>query len=81
MERLERAIEGIQTSIEDEGGSCIIKMKARFLCFFCHHPLLNGFIQPKTVSDLDDADLAERMAKASKENEEVSGDEDDEVEL
>lgn len=30
VERLERAIEGIQASIEDEGGSCIVKMKVRF---------------------------------------------------
>ncbi|KAJ7716817.1 eukaryotic translation initiation factor 2 subunit alpha [Mycena maculata] len=63
VERLERAIEGIQASIEDEGGNCIIKMK------------------PKTVSDLDDADLAERMRKADQENAEVEGDEDDEDEV
>jgi translation initiation factor 2 subunit 1 len=30
------------------------------------------------VSDTDDQDLAQMMAKAAQENEEVSGDEDDE---
>ncbi|KAJ7454873.1 eukaryotic translation initiation factor 2 subunit alpha [Mycena latifolia] len=63
VERLERAIEGIQVSIEDEGGSCIVKMK------------------PKAVSESDEADLAQLMAKVGQENAEVSGDEDDEGEL
>ncbi|KAJ7844374.1 eukaryotic translation initiation factor 2 subunit alpha [Mycena olivaceomarginata] len=63
VERLERAIEGIQASIEDEGGSCIVKMK------------------PKAVSESDEADLAQLMAKVGQENAEVSGDEDEEVEL
>ncbi|KAJ7914838.1 eukaryotic translation initiation factor 2 subunit alpha [Mycena leptocephala] len=63
VERLERAIEGIQTSIEDEGGNCVVKMK------------------PKAVSESDEADLAQLMAKVGQENAEVSGDEDDEVEL
>ncbi|KAJ7274587.1 eukaryotic translation initiation factor 2 alpha subunit-domain-containing protein [Mycena haematopus] len=63
VERLERAIEGIQASIEDEGGSCLVKMK------------------PKAVSESDEADLAQLMAKVGQENAEVSGDEDDEVEL
>ncbi|KAJ6448927.1 eukaryotic translation initiation factor 2 subunit alpha [Mycena sanguinolenta] len=48
VKRLERAIEGIQASIEDEGGSCLrslVKMK------------------PKAVSESDEADLAQLMAK------------------
>ncbi|EIM80520.1 uncharacterized protein STEHIDRAFT_68245 [Stereum hirsutum FP-91666 SS1] len=60
VERLERAIESIQATIEDQGGSLVIKMR------------------PKAVSDTEEQDLAQLMAKASAENAEVSGDEDDE---
>lgn len=34
--------------------------------------------QPKAVSETDEQDLAQLMAKAGQENAEVSGDEDDE---
>jgi translation initiation factor 2 subunit 1 len=34
--------------------------------------------QPKAVSETEEQDLAQLMAKASQENEEVSGDDDDE---
>ncbi|KAG6899061.1 hypothetical protein C0993_001278 [Termitomyces sp. T159_Od127] len=60
VERLERAIESIQSTIEDEGGSLLVKMK------------------PKAVSETEEQDLAQLMAKAGQENAEVSGDEDDE---
>lgn len=60
VERLERAIESIQNSIEEDGGALIVKMK------------------PKAVSETEEQDLAQLMAKASRENAEVSGDEDDE---
>jgi len=60
MERLERAIESIQGTIEQQGGNLIVKMK------------------PKAVSETDEHDLAQLMAKAGRENAEVSGDEDDE---
>ncbi|KAJ7123352.1 eukaryotic translation initiation factor 2 subunit alpha [Mycena filopes] len=63
VERLERAIEGIVASIEDEGGNCVVKMR------------------PKAVSESDEADLAQLMAKVGQENAEVSGDEDEEGEL
>ncbi|KAI0368305.1 eukaryotic translation initiation factor 2 subunit alpha [Pilatotrama ljubarskyi] len=60
VDRLERAIESIQSTIEDQGGSLVVKMK------------------PKAVSETEEQDLAQLMAKASAENAEVSGDEDDE---
>ncbi|CDO69169.1 hypothetical protein BN946_scf185042.g71 [Trametes cinnabarina] len=60
VDRLERAIEAIQSTIEDQGGSLVVKMK------------------PKAVSETEEQDLAALMAKASQENAEVSGDEDDE---
>ncbi|KAI0665996.1 eukaryotic translation initiation factor 2 subunit alpha [Trametes maxima] len=60
VDRLERAIESIQTTIEDQGGALIVKMK------------------PKAVSETEEQDLAQLMAKAGQENAEVSGDEDDE---
>ncbi|KAJ3813609.1 eukaryotic translation initiation factor 2 subunit alpha [Lentinula lateritia] len=60
VDRLERAIESIQSTIEDQGGSLVVKMK------------------PKAVSETDEQDLAQLMAKAGQENAEVSGDEDDE---
>ncbi|KAI0295718.1 eukaryotic translation initiation factor 2 subunit alpha [Russula brevipes] len=63
VERLERAIESIQGTIEKLGGSLIIKMK------------------PKAVSETDEHDLAQLMAKAGRENAEVSGDEDEEEAL
>ncbi|KAG6813309.1 hypothetical protein H0H92_012122 [Tricholoma furcatifolium] len=63
VERLERAIESIQTTIEDQGGNLVVKMKRG---------------QPKAVSETEEQDLAQLMAKAGQENAEVSGDEDDE---
>ncbi|EIW62789.1 eukaryotic translation initiation factor 2 subunit alpha [Trametes versicolor FP-101664 SS1] len=63
VDRLERAIESIQSTIEDQGGSLVVKMK------------------PKAVSETEEQDLAQLMAKASQENAEVSGDEDDEEAL
>ncbi|KAJ3996182.1 eukaryotic translation initiation factor 2 subunit alpha [Lentinula boryana] len=60
VDRLERAIESIQSTIEDQGGSLVVKMK------------------PKAVSETDEHDLAQLMAKAGQENAEVSGDEDEE---
>ncbi|KAI0645866.1 eukaryotic translation initiation factor 2 subunit alpha [Trametes meyenii] len=60
VDRLERAIESILTTIEDQGGSLVVKMK------------------PKAVSETEEQDLAQLMAKAGQENAEVSGDEDDE---
>jgi len=63
IERLERAIESIQGTIEKQGGNLIVKMK------------------PKAVSETDEHDLAQLMAKAGRENAEVSGDEDEEEAL
>jgi translation initiation factor 2 subunit 1 len=60
VERLERAIESIQSTIEDQGGNLIVKMK------------------PKAISETEEQDLAQLMAKAGRENAEVSGDEDEE---
>ncbi|KAI0031871.1 eukaryotic translation initiation factor 2 alpha subunit-domain-containing protein [Vararia minispora EC-137] len=60
VERLERAIEVIQGTIENDGGSLVVKMK------------------PKAVSETDEQDLAQLMAKVGRENAEVSGDEDEE---
>ncbi|KAF9218823.1 hypothetical protein BS17DRAFT_719472 [Gyrodon lividus] len=60
VDRLERAIESIQGSIESQGGSLVVKMK------------------PKAVSETEEQDLAQLMAKAGQENAEVSGDEDEE---
>ena len=36
------------------------------------------FLQPKAVSETDEHDLAQLMAKAGRENAEVSGDEEEE---
>ncbi|KAF6748128.1 translation initiation factor eIF2 alpha subunit [Ephemerocybe angulata] len=60
VERLEKAIEAIQNTIEEEGGNLVLKMK------------------PKAVSETDEQDLAQLMAKAGMENAEVSGDEEEE---
>ena len=62
VDRLEKAIESIQSTIEDLGGSLVIKMK------------------PKAISESEEQDLAQLMAKAGQENAEVSGDEDEEDE-
>ncbi|KII84319.1 hypothetical protein PLICRDRAFT_118094 [Plicaturopsis crispa FD-325 SS-3] len=59
-ERLERAIDSILSTIEEQGGSLVVKMK------------------PKAVSETDEQDLAQLMAKAGQENAEVEGDDDDE---
>jgi len=63
VDRLERAIESIQSTIETQGGSLVVKMK------------------PKAVSETEEHDLAQLMAKAGQENAEVSGDEDEEEAL
>ncbi|KIL58236.1 hypothetical protein M378DRAFT_1026446 [Amanita muscaria Koide BX008] len=60
VERLERAIETIQGTIEEDGGNLIVKMK------------------PKAISETEEQDLAQLMAKAGLENAEVSGDESEE---
>jgi len=60
VDRLEKAIESIQSTIEDLGGSLVIKMK------------------PKAISESEEQDLAQLMAKAGQENAEVSGDEEEE---
>lgn len=60
MERLEKAIESIQATIEKQGGNLVVKMK------------------PKAVSETEEQDLAQLMAKAGQENAEVSGDEEEE---
>ncbi|KIK29546.1 hypothetical protein PISMIDRAFT_672256 [Pisolithus microcarpus 441] len=60
VDRLERAIESIQASIESQSGGLVVKMK------------------PKAVSETEEQDLAQLMAKVGQENAEVSGDEDDE---
>jgi len=62
VDRLEKAIESIQNTIEDLGGSLVVKMK------------------PKAISESEEQDLAQLMAKAVQENAEVSGDEDEEDE-
>jgi translation initiation factor 2 subunit 1 len=62
VDRLEKAIESIQSTIEDLGGSLVIKMK------------------PKAISESEEQDLAQLMAKAVQENAEVSGDEEEEDE-
>jgi len=62
VDRLERAIEVIQSTIEEEGGELVVKMK------------------PKAISETDEQDLAQLMAKVGQENTEVSGDEEEEEE-
>jgi len=63
VDRLERAIDAIQSKIEKEGGNLVVKMK------------------PKAVSETEEQDLAQLMAKAGQENAEVSGDEDEEEQV
>lgn len=45
-----------------------------------HHTfrVFSFFSQPKAISETEEQDLAQLMAKAGQENAEVSGDEDDE---
>ncbi|KAK0473128.1 eukaryotic translation initiation factor 2 subunit alpha [Armillaria luteobubalina] len=50
VDRLERAIDSIQHTIEEQGGTLVIKMK------------------PKAISETDEHDLAQLMAKAGQEN-------------
>jgi len=60
VDRLERAIDAIQTMVEKFGGNLIVKMK------------------PKAISETEEQDLAQLMAKVGEENAEVSGDEEEE---
>jgi len=60
VERLERAIEAIQNTVEEDGGGLVVKMK------------------PKAISETEEQDLAQLMARAGLENAEVSGDEEEE---
>lgn len=79
-ERLERAIDSIQNTIEEQGGAVIIKMKVSrsAVCVLACTDMID---KPKAVSETDEQDLAQLMAKAGRENAEVSGDEDDEEAL
>lgn len=79
VERLERAIESIQGTIEKLGGNLIVKMKvSKRLKNSLLSISLSTVFQPKAVSETDEHDLAQLMAKAGRENAEVSGDEDEE---
>lgn len=78
VERLERAIESIQGTIEKQGGNLIVKMKVREPLEPRFKDSHSHFFQPKAVSETDEHDLAQLMAKAGRENAEVSGDEDEE---
>lgn len=53
-------------------------MKASYFRFYLQ--FINYSVQPKAVSETDEAELSQLMAKAVQENAEVSGDEDDEEE-
>ncbi|KAI0729153.1 eukaryotic translation initiation factor 2 subunit alpha [Fomitopsis betulina] len=75
VDRLERAIDSIQSTIEEAGGSLIIKMKAR------SYPCLFSLDDLSPISETEEHDLAQLMAKAGQENAEVSGDEDEEEAL
>ncbi len=77
VERLERAIESIQGTIEKLGGNLIVKMKV-MKDFRSLLQSVSLFFQPKAVSETDEQDLAQLMAKAGRENAEVSGDEEEE---
>lgn len=76
IDRLDRAIESIQASIEDDGGSLVVKMKVSQALSNKTKTLI--YLQPKAVSETEDTDLAAMMAEAAKANAEVSGDESDE---
>jgi len=63
--------------IEKHGGNLIVKMKVssfRMLTF----AYLLSYVKPKAVSETEEQDLAQLMAKVGQENAEVSGDEDEE---
>jgi len=47
-------------------------------CVFTRARQTDHVLQPKAVSETEEQDLAQLMAKAGRENAEVSGDEDDE---
>jgi translation initiation factor 2 subunit 1 len=83
VERLGRAIESIQGTIEELGGALVIKMKVRLKNYNPARPLISPrtpltLTQPKAISETEEQDLVQLMAKAGKENAEVSGDEDEE---
>lgn len=42
------------------------------------YPVFSFFFQPKAVSETEEQDLAQLMAKAGQENAEVSGDDEEE---
>ncbi|TFK46767.1 hypothetical protein OE88DRAFT_1666977 [Heliocybe sulcata] len=80
VDRLDRAIDSIQGSIEEQGGALVVKMKVSGYPFLVRNTTIHdhSFYQPKAVSETEEHDLAQLMAKAGRENAEVSGDEDEE---
>lgn len=78
VDRLEKAIESIQSTIEDQGGSLVVKMKVKCYPIPSESHTHDYGLQPKAVSETEEQDLAQLMAKAGQENAEVSGDEDEE---
>ena len=55
-----------------------MKVRSQIVIWFLLADLRGGHVQPKAVSETEEQDLAQLMAKASAENAEVSGDDDDE---
>jgi translation initiation factor 2 subunit 1 len=78
VDKLEKAITAIQSKIESEGGSLVIKMKVRRASVDALSISLTCYDQPKAVSETEEQDLAQLMAKAGAENTEVAGDDDEE---
>lgn len=83
---LEQALKEVEAEIKKDGGAVTVKMMVsgdcgpRGLCDDKSDPLLFLFSQPKTVSEVEDQELAQLMARFEKENAEVEGDEDSEGE-
>ena len=73
---LEAAIVDIRENIESAGGNCMW-MDLHILSWCANKSFFAGIVkmEPKAVTENDDAELQALMEKRARENEEVSGDE------
>ena len=79
IEMMERAVDAIGEKIGEEKGELVIKMKVGSKPPDCIGLKLIG-LQPKVVSETDDAELKKLMEQFEAANMDVAGDDDSDVE-
>ena len=74
---MEEAIAKIEEVVSAHTGTVVVKMKVTSYCLalIVTNPIIN--LQPRVVSQTDEADLAQLMSKMELENREIAADDED----